>query len=77
MNPKQYHREELKIRGFKEEVIEELVMKYTDNFIYDFADFYHQHKLNEMNKENEILIKSLKKALEDANSLLIKISRSK
>lgn len=68
MNPEQIHRAELKRLGYKDEAIEELVTKYIANCTYEFAEVYHRHKLNQINADNQKLIKSIKKIVSEGYS---------
>jgi hypothetical protein len=68
MIPEQLHRAELKKLGYKDEVIELLVTKYIANCTYEFAEAYHQHKLNQLNADNQMLIKSIKKLVSEGYS---------
>lgn len=51
MTPEELHRQELKRIGYKDEVIEVIVNKYIQNTYYEFAEQYHNAKL-ESEKDN-------------------------
>ena len=51
MTPEELHRQELKRIGYKDEVIEVIVNKYIQNAYYEFAEQYHNAKL-ESQKDN-------------------------
>lgn len=46
MTPEELHRKKLKELGYKDKVIEELVLKYITNCTYEFAKAYHTEQLN-------------------------------
>ncbi len=60
MTPEEVHREKLKQLGYKDDYIEDLVLKYIASCTYEFAEAYHQEKVNSalvsVSQQRELLI---------------------